>query len=257
MNTSDRKVQRMWLDPAFLSWENHYMSWKPLDRKKAKRPYEIHEHASNRLAQGTNLDRVDAITTLKRAVTHRVQVLKAAYGLDALEIPGKPKRDLELLAYLGIVRPLMLKRLIDIRNIVEHEDSDPPAGDDCEIFADFVWYFLRSTDVLAHRKLSRFSVVPQESKHRIASEPEIRINYYDSHGLYGPSNGSVLTVNAYLQQASIAYGSKPGWIEVKGVTETRDDLTFIEGEFTAGSQAKLIWAWYFSRPFEGPWEESF
>jgi hypothetical protein len=42
----------------------------------------------------------------------------------------------------------MLKRLIDIRNIVEHQDSSPPSTDECQMFADLVWYFLRSTDEL-------------------------------------------------------------------------------------------------------------
>jgi hypothetical protein len=56
---------------------------------------------------------------------------------------------LELLEYFGIIRPFMLKQLIDIRNLVEHEDSSPPPIGECLTFADLIWYFLRSTDGLA------------------------------------------------------------------------------------------------------------
>jgi hypothetical protein len=253
---SDRKTQRIWLEPSWLTWENHQMSSKPLDREKAKRAYEIHEHASNRLAHGaTKLDRVDAITSLKRAVTQRVQVLKEAYELGWLSIPNKPKRDLELVAYLGIVRPLMLRRLIEIRNLLEHEDSDPPSSEDCEIFADFVWYFLRSTDVLAHRRLTRFTLVPQEHGHHVGLDgQEVRLNYYGSRQLVDPRPGSpTLNIIAYLPKTSIAYQSRPDWVEVQGTTSP--DLRFIEGELIPGRQMKLIWTWYFSRPFEGPWIE--
>jgi len=80
------------------------------------------------------------------ALSHRAQALESIYNLRALPLEGKPKRDFELLQYLGIVRPVMLKRLVDIRNLVEHEDADSPNIDDCRMLAEFVWYFLRSTD---------------------------------------------------------------------------------------------------------------
>lgn len=56
---------------------------------------------------------------------------------------------------MGIVRPQMLQKLIAIRNAVEHEDADPPALEACEVFLEFVWYFLKSTDRMVQ-------VVPDE-----------------------------------------------------------------------------------------------
>jgi hypothetical protein len=254
MNASehDGKLASIWLDPSWLSWKDNGPWWELLDKKKAERPYEIHGHACNRLAHGTNeLDRVDVITTLRRAVAQRVKVLRDVYGLRKLPIPNKPKGDFELLAYLGLVRPLMLRRLIDIRNIVEHEDSDPPTSEDCEIFADFVWYFLRSTDVLVRWRLFDFGVLPEEAgRVRQASDQEVRI-YYDD-----PPNGP-LCIEAFLYQDGFAYEPRLDWIEIlqtKGTIPRRhdktDDLTLIQGEFAPGSQMKLIWTWYFTRSFE-------
>jgi hypothetical protein len=245
----ERVVRSMWLDPSWLTWNMGRRTFPTLDREKAKRAYEIHEHACDRLAQGTTkLDRVDVITALKRAITQRVQTLKEAYALDRIVIPDKPKRDFELLEYLGIVRPLMLGRLVTLRNLLEHEDADPPSAEDCEILADFVWYFLRSTDVLVQNRLGTVSVSPHWWRIR-PNDPEVRITYSDRGGEYKPHAGPVLSIIAYLPETSIAYDSRPNWIEVKGTMNA--DSRFVEGDFAPGSQMKQIWVWYFSLPYKG------
>jgi len=123
---------------------------EPVSNDGITRLYEIHQHACDRLANDPNeFDRVDAITALRRVVGKRVKELKEIYQLRELPTGAKPKGDLELLEYFGIIRPFMLRRLIDIRNFVEHQDSSPPPASECLMFADLVWYFLRSTDGLA------------------------------------------------------------------------------------------------------------
>ena len=45
----------------------------------------------------------------------------------------------------------MLQQLIDIRNAVEHEDAEPPDDETCQMFLEFTWYFLRSTDGIVQK----------------------------------------------------------------------------------------------------------
>ena len=52
---------------------------------------------------------------------------------------------------MELIKPVMLGKLIQIRNAVEHQFSDPPTQDSCIELAEFVWYFLRSTDSIAQR----------------------------------------------------------------------------------------------------------
>ena len=43
---------------------------------------------------------------------------------------------------------MMLRRLMDIRNAVEHKDSKAPSINRCLELLEFTWYFLKSTDSL-------------------------------------------------------------------------------------------------------------
>ena len=50
------------------------------------------------------------------------------------------------MAEVGIIRPLLLKTLLNARNDVEYNDVKPPSVERCREFAEAVWYLLRSTD---------------------------------------------------------------------------------------------------------------
>jgi len=54
----------------------------------------------------------------------------------------------------------MLQKLIDIRNPVEHEDVAPPDHEACKVFAEFTWYFLKSTDRMLREVTSSFVLNP-------------------------------------------------------------------------------------------------
>lgn len=214
-------VTPVWIDPSWLSWEGYNEGSNYLPQNAAIRPYDIHEHACDRLADNPNeFDRVDAITTLRRAVGRRVKALKEIYQLRELSIGAKPKGDLELLSYLGIIRPFMLKRLIDIRNIVEHQDSSPPPTDECLMFADLVWYFLRSTDELVELQLERISLVPP-------GEDFFSRDYHPQVALNFPSPFSrPPEIEAWLNPSSFTYEPRTDWIKI----ETTEIAEYKEAE---------------------------
>jgi hypothetical protein len=96
--------------------------------------------------------RADVISNLKRAVDHRLKILNDLYCFKGIPLKDLPKEQLDVMERFGIVRQLMLGKLYDIRNAVEHEDSPPPSYDNTKQLAEFVWYFLRTTDRLAREK---------------------------------------------------------------------------------------------------------
>lgn len=161
----EHSVRPVWIDPSWLSWKSfaeESSSWGSVAEESTgddpsdttAKLYEIHQHACDRLSSDPNeFDRVDAIITLRRVVAQRVKALKEKYRLRELPTGQKPRGDLELLSYFGIIRPFMLRRLVDIRNIVEHQAASPPLTDECLMFADLVWYFLRSTDKLIRSRV--------------------------------------------------------------------------------------------------------
>ena len=65
---------------------------------------------------------------------------------------GKERGNLEFLYQLGIIRPSILRYLMEVRNNIEHNDAQPPALGRCNELLDIMWYFLRATDIIVQRK---------------------------------------------------------------------------------------------------------
>ena len=113
------------------------------------RAQEIWRHAAAKLkSPSSELDRVDCIGTLKRAINHRLKAIQATYHFDQLPTTRPKKQIFEKLQDYGLVRPAIIKELLEVRNGIEHNDAAPPDPPRCEFYVDVVWYFLKSTDAL-------------------------------------------------------------------------------------------------------------
>lgn len=110
---------------------------------------------------------------------------------------------LGVLELLGIVRPLMFSNLLEIRNAVEHQDAPPPDKRSCQIFLEFVWYFLRSTDRILQLVSNEihFSRSRDETSHWL----ELK---------YGPSEGWNPTLRGWVGPDLISTDSRSDWITV-------------------------------------------
>jgi hypothetical protein len=196
----------VWIDPSWLSWEAWGARTSFIPNGADRREYEIHQHACDRLASNPNeFDRVDAITTLRRVVGRRVKGLKEIYQLRDLPTGTRSMKDLELLECFGIIRPLMLKQLIDIRDIVEHQDSNPPPTDECLMFADLVWYFLRSTDNLVNSYVEDIYFEPRRMTYRDYPQTVIQFGeFFTEPGIL-----------ARLKASSFAYEPRADWLKIK------------------------------------------
>jgi len=153
----------MWLSPEILNWQAEIGGALILNESLWKRAHEIWFHAEQVLSSSTTeFQRVDVITTLKRAVDQRVRMLNDLYSFRSIPIRDKPSDTLNLLEFVGVLRPLMLQKLIDIRNTVEHEDAAPPDQEACQVFCELTWYFLRSTDRLTRLVVKDLELRPPD-----------------------------------------------------------------------------------------------
>jgi len=101
----------------------------------------------NVLPEPNEHDLADCLSNLRKSFTHRLGLIEKYYSIRAaIDNPQKKRHLAELLAEVGIIRPLMLKALLDVRNDVEYNDVKPPSVERCREFAEAVWYLLRSTD---------------------------------------------------------------------------------------------------------------
>lgn len=141
---------RAWLSPEFFDWWCASEGAVDLDETAWRRAYEHLRHAEEVLRTGTDsMSRVDAVSTLKRCLNQRLQHLKNTYAFEKIPLPNWPKRLLDQMAELGMVRPFLLQHLMEVRNQIEHADARPPNPRRCNELVDVLWYFLRSTDPFA------------------------------------------------------------------------------------------------------------
>jgi hypothetical protein len=193
----------IWLSPEILNWCYLGSAFSFDDDASWRRSYEIWQHSEELLSRGgSEFTRIDAITTLHRAIDHRIRLLALACSLKKLPLVERSKDSLEILGYLGIVRPLMLKRINDIRNIVEHEDGKPPSYEECLVFLEFVWYFLRSTDLLTQQPPDYFEFQSQDD---------------DAYGLWirvSRNDAIEFQVNGWVPERLFSPDAVKGWLSL-------------------------------------------
>lgn len=149
------------LVPVWGGWSREPDSWTILDEDVASRAYKIWSFAAELSERAIDdVGRGTVVQKLWNAVDQRIRTLHEIYRLNVVKsLLGQTKlSSLDILHYLGVIRPLILKNLKDIRNRVEHQDRDAPNTLECNNLVDSVWYFLRSTDYLTTQKLSGYTL---------------------------------------------------------------------------------------------------
>ncbi len=205
MNPDRNSETILWVDPEILTWHMFVGGEEQVEDCQLKRSYRHWEHANDLAANARDeFGRIDIVTTLKRAVDTRLRILDQIYRFKTIPIPEKPKGLYELLTFLGIIRPLLLSRLYAIRRGVEHRDAEPPSLARCKEFVEFVWYFLRSTDILLTEIANRIEFDPESSK----------------YAAYGPTlemrqDGKwCLVLRGWLPGEFLSMQPRPDWIKI-------------------------------------------
>lgn len=165
---------RVVLDPAIWGrWTSDGHFSTSLDGQTAARPYEHWTLAAElNTADANDIRRGAVVQKLWNAVDVRLRNLHNDYVMTRVrELIGLPRKTdtLEILEHLGLARPLILRRLKDLRNTVEHQDRGAPTHAECANLVDSVWYFLRSTDPFAVQRISSFDL---SSDVLVSTDPE-------------------------------------------------------------------------------------
>ena len=200
--------KRIWITTDILKWPVMAGSRDALVTSNWKRAYEIWQHASAKLLNNpTDLDRTDAITSLKRCINQRLKQFELSYRIRPFLIENH-SQYLVILEKLGLVRPLLLQSLMEIRNKIEHEDQKPPKLDRCLEMLDVVWYFLKSTDTFIQLRTS--SLVFETPKYDHSNDE----NRYWINIDIEQRNKWKLIASGWLPQENISLISKPDQIEI-------------------------------------------
>lgn len=202
----------MWISSKTLRWPSYSESNLVLNGDK--RPYDLLHHAEELLEINTSsFYRTDAIFSLKRAIDNRVYSLQNLYKLKEIPINNFPKKPIDQLTSLGVIRPYMLEELRNIRNSIEHEDTSPPSYKECLGYIDLVWYFLKSTDSLVFFLHDTWLLTPdifhdQDENHQFL---EVFLNVESNHENLIDWN---FNIRARLNKDNVSEQKKENWIEI-------------------------------------------
>lgn len=236
----------IWINSEILDLSPIPLRSTILSTDEWKRPYQLVEHAEKILSSPTTeFHRVDVITTLRRAIGHRVRQIDKAYSLRQIPLKNKPTDFLELLEFLGIIRPKMLRQIIEIRNVVEHEVASPPGHKECETYLEFAWYFLRSTDLIVQRALDHVQFGGEEEDEPYWLEVNVE-----------PPEIWVPKIRGYVPGDFVSENAIEGWISlvpttVETVEEKQSRAAFDEGVAIFDRKRKLDDT-YLSGEIRGP-----
>lgn len=140
-------MNSIFIKPDVLNWKARVEHGTYEDQLDWDKPYQYLDLAYDilRLHQ-RDIGRIDILANLKRAIDHRIKRISKLYSFKMMNSFGFSKEYLERLEQLGLVKPLMIDAIYNIRNQIEHHYFDPPDKQRCAELADFVWYFLKATD---------------------------------------------------------------------------------------------------------------
>jgi len=152
-----------YISSELLNWDINISSSSIGKMNDINRPYEIIAHSELLLNEKVSEFALsDSIANLKRALNHRLKVIEVNYNLKNLKYKNMPKGYLELLEEYGLIKPFMIKKLMEIRNDIEHNDAKPPSKVRCRELHDITWYFLKSTDRLIYYITESFELNPHK-----------------------------------------------------------------------------------------------
>jgi len=213
-------LREMWISPVVFDWEPMVESSTDFTSSRWKRSYELWSHAEQILNKSTTeFERANLIMNLRKAVDRRVRLLDERYSFRAIPVKDKPSDKLVLLEFVGVVRPRMLQKLIAIRNVVEHDDAKPPDPENCEVFLEFTWYFLRSTDMIMQRVVDRITFTDNENGCWV----ELGIN---------PPDRWLPLLRGWLPASLISDEFRDGWpaVRIKRIATRATELSRLQEE---------------------------
>lgn len=196
----------MFISNVVFTWEPHVESLSDTG-DDWEHAYSYFRHSEKLLSGAPEKHSlIDVISNLKRAVDYRITRISTTYKIKKTPIYTSKKTIWDILYELEVIKPVMLTKLLEIRNAVEHKFSDPPTQARCIELAEFVWYFLRSTDSLAKQ---------------VSDGPFLQESYDSPFNIYyngNPENEWVSNITALLPKKLTSLTPKADYFEVSEPT---------------------------------------
>ncbi|MDK4479643.1 hypothetical protein MWG12_10450, partial [Fusobacterium necrophorum] len=137
----------IWIDLSFFKDITTSSSVNLARTNLLQDAYIIWEEANKTILESSgNKEKLNqGFLSLKRAFNVASIELKKNTGIDEIQYSGKNKRDFfSVLEYFDIVKTLSLKSYLDIRNLIEHQNAEPPSIEKSLLLSEYIWNYIRN-----------------------------------------------------------------------------------------------------------------
>lgn len=223
-----KRHRTLYLSPEITYWSPRVDGGSMLSFAEKRRAYNHLQRAESFLSLPTpcEADFADCLANLRRSLTQRLRLLEKHYKLrSSLNLSAK-RHFLEILAQFGVIRPLLLKALLDARNATEYNDRRPPGSKRCHEFVDAVWYFLRTTDPIVSVLREDFGIHPP------GTELFAETYWLSFRTKYSPR--FKMEVFGWLPSTLVSDSPKEKWLLVESVDQGTREERFPNSTTTAG-----------------------
>lgn len=111
--------------------------------------YNIWYEANQRILESKgNKEKINqGFLSLKRAFNVTTKVLKKNIAIDNINYNNSTNKRyiLGVLEYFEIIKPITIKRYLDMRNLIEHQNNLPPDIEICLSISEYIWNYIRNT----------------------------------------------------------------------------------------------------------------
>ncbi|NQT25985.1 hypothetical protein HQ585_11560 [candidate division KSB1 bacterium] len=197
----------LYISNKILNWYFYIENASIFEEDEFSEPYNHFYHAEMRITNENEIDLIDCICALKRSVEQRLQQLNMMFKFKNILDDSKPKGLIQQLHFYGFIRPLMLLKLIEIRNLIEHRNEKPPNLDRCSELLEFVWYFLKTTDKII--KLDIRDYIFEEILNKTKYSLRFSINTEDEYNLD--------IIECILPTKYLSTNEVKNWLHIQGV----------------------------------------
>lgn len=242
------KGDAMYLNIDILEELKHnyfcFEGWSYIDLISSDKGYEIINHAYDLLKYNSSLYNEDIISNLRKAVNLRTKDIDLNIGFNKISHwkTLNISKQWDRLECLGVVKSLLISKLIKIRNGVEYDGKKAPSVEECNELIDIVWYFYRSTDIFSKVKpddcLIEYDINGKEYWLSIKFDFEkhelIKISGRFPDGFIGENAENKYSLNVYdfkMEDCSIDNAKndpKLGKVFYSGYIKTSEMINYVE-----------------------------
>lgn len=157
----------IWIDLSFFKDITTSSSVNLARTNLLQDAYIIWEEANKTILESSgNKEKLNqGFLSLKRAFNVASIELKKNTGIDEIQYSGKNKRNFfSVLEYFDIVKTLSLKSYLDIRNLIEHQNAEPPSIEKSLLLSEYIWNYIRNVSNVLNNFIDNFYFQSDEGK---------------------------------------------------------------------------------------------